>query len=233
MKFYVGTSGYSYSEWKGSFYPEKLPSKKMLNFYSQHFSTVESNYTFRKMPEQSVLQAWADEVPADFCFAMKAPQQITHFKRLQEVGDQVQHVFATASVLKDRLGPILFQLPGNFQKDLPRLEACLKLLMRQLVAFEFRHESWFDDETYACLRKHSIPICIEDAEGPGIEPPATADWGYVRLRREQYTKQQLAAWIKKLLAFGWQKAYVYFKHEDTASGPKFAEQFLKLAAKAG
>src|SRR6187455_2438563 len=174
MKYFVGTSGYSYSEWKGSFYPEKLSNKNMLNYYAQHFSTVESNYTFRKMPEKSVLKGWADEVPEDFCFALKAPQQITHFKRLNDVAAVMKNMFSTAAVLKERLGPILFQLPGNFQKDLPRLRRCLKLVKRNaLVAFEFRHASWLDEEPYACLAAYSIPLCVEDAEGPGIVPPKT------------------------------------------------------------
>jgi uncharacterized protein YecE (DUF72 family) len=231
MDLFVGTSGYSYREWKGEFYPEKLPQKQMLNFYAQQFSTVEINASFRKLPSASVVQAWAKETPDTFQFTFKAPQTITHFKRLKDTDDALKELMQTVKKLKDRQGPILFQLPPNFKKDVARLDSFLRSLGKRTPAtFEFRHESWFDDEVYDCLRKHNCPLCAADAEDtPPVQLVATADWGYVRLRRENYTDPALHKWIKALRNQGWIKAYVYFKHEDTGTGPRLASRFLKLA----
>src|SRR6476646_4308374 len=182
MNLYVGTSGYSYKEWKGTFYPEDMPEKQMLRFYGEHFRTVEINNTFYRMPKASVLEAWAGEVPADFRFVLKAPQRITHIQRLKDAGDSVSQLLEVAGVLKERLGPLLFQLPPNFKKDVPRLAAFLALLpSRCRAAFEFRHASWFDDEVFGLLREHRTGFCIADAEDE-LEVPfvATEDWGYLR-----------------------------------------------------
>jgi uncharacterized protein YecE (DUF72 family) len=231
MRFFVGTSGYSYKEWKGIFYPQKLPQKEMLRYYAERFSTVELNNTFYRMPKESVVESWASEVPETFRFALKASQIITHRKRLQGVENETEHLLRAASVLGERLGPLLFQLPPNMKKNLARLEAFLALVAgRTLAAFEFRHESWFDEEVFACLKAQSCPLCLADTdEGPVPDLSNTAPWGYVRLRREEYTDETLREWVAKIRSQGWNEAYVFFKHEDTGTGPKFASRFLELA----
>src|SRR3954447_5371437 len=224
MNFYVGTSGYSYKEWKGSFYPETLPAKQMLAFYGEHFRTVEINYTFRRLPPTSVVDAWAGAVPADFQFALKAPERITHRKRLKDVADALAGFLEIARKLKKRLGPLLFQLPPNFKKDALRLQAFLGLLPpERRVAFEFRHPSWFDDEVFALLREHRTALCIADADDD-LEVPlvATADWGCLRMRRPGYDDAALKKWSKQIRQQDWQDAFVFFKHEDEGKGPKFA-----------
>ncbi len=232
-QFIVGTSGYSYREWKPGFYPEKLPAKDMLAFYAERFATVELNSTFRSMPEAAAFEAWAAQVPASFCFAIKAPQTITHRKRLKATEAATDELLAACSVLKRRQGPLLFQLPPNFKKDLPQLDAFLKHFgKRAKAAFEFRHESWFDDEVFACLRKHKVTLCIADAEDlPSPRLLATARFGYVRLRRDRYTAAQLKKWIERLRPLPWSEAFVYFKHDDAGEGPKLAARFRALAEK--
>jgi uncharacterized protein YecE (DUF72 family) len=230
MNYYVGTSGYSYKEWKGSFYPEKLPAKQMLSFYGQHFRTVEINYTFRRMPTESVLQNWADAVPAEFQFALKAPEQITHRKRLVDAGDALTYFIGVAGKLKKRLGPLLFQLPPNFKKDVPRLSAFLDLLPSDCrAAFEFRHESWFAEDVFALLRERGVALCIAD-ESDDLAVPfvATAGWGCLRLRRPEYGAAELNTWFKRIREQDWQDVYLYFRHEDEARGPQFAKTFLEL-----
>src|SRR5205807_4119958 len=171
MNLYVGTSGYSYKEWKGNFYPEDLPDKQMLRFYGERFRSVEINNTFYRMPKESVLEAWAAEVPADFKFVLKAPQRITHIQRLKESADSVSYLLKVAGALKERLGPLLFQLPPYLKKDLPRLAEFLsKLPSESRAAFEFRHESWFDSEVFDLLREHQVALCIAVAED-GVEVP--------------------------------------------------------------
>jgi uncharacterized protein YecE (DUF72 family) len=232
MRFFVGTSGYSYKEWKGTFYPEKMPAKDMLGYYAQRFSTVEINNTFYRMPAPSVLESWALQVPESFRFVLKAPQAITHFKRLKDVGEPTERFLQVASVLKQRLGPLLFQLPPNFKKDLPRLEAFLDLIPAGThAALEFRHDSWFDDEVFTRLRKKSCALCVADAEElPSPDLVNTARWGMLRLRRENYSKQQLAEWVDKARSQQWDEAYVFFKHEDSGTAPKFATRFLELVS---
>jgi uncharacterized protein YecE (DUF72 family) len=229
MNLYVGTSGYSYKEWKGKFYPKDLPVTRMLPYYSERFRTVEINSTFRSMPEASVLQAWASEVPANFKFALKAPQRITHIKRLKGAGDLVTQLLEVAAALKNRLGPLLFQLPPNFKKDVTRLREFLALLpSRQRVTFEFRHQSWFDDEVFGLLRKHRAALCIADAEND-LEVPflATTDWGYLRLRRSEYSNAELKKWVTRVREQDWRDAFVFFRHEDEGKGPRFAKRFLE------
>ena len=229
MQFFVGTSGYNYKEWKGSFYPSKFPAKEMLGFYAQHFSTVEMNNTFYKMPTVEGAEAWAAQVPDTFRFVLKAPQMITHRKRLKNVDDDLAAFVRAAEALGDRLGPLLFQLPPNLKKDLPRLEAFLELLRGgPRAALEFRHESWFSDDVYDCLRANACALCVADADDL---PPAalveTARWGYLRLRRDDYTPAILGKWLKRVRAQKWSEAYILFRHEDTAAGPAFAKQLLK------
>lgn len=232
MNLYIGTSGYSYPKWKGKFYPQYLPGKEMLHYYGENFRSVESNSTFRKMPKPEDLKRWAADVPKDFQFALKAPQGITHIKRLKDSKELVSHLFKVAAALKKRLGPVLFQLPPNFKKDAERLSDFLDVLpARSRAAFEFRHESWFDDDIFKLLKKNKVALCIAEAEGE-LEVPfvATADWGYLRLRREDYSDADLKAWVKKVQKQAWSDAFIYFRHEDTAKGPKFAKRFLELAS---
>jgi uncharacterized protein YecE (DUF72 family) len=230
MQFFIGTSGYSYKEWKGSFYPKDLRADDMLAFYAQHFAAVEINGSFYRLPTADTVKAWTKQVPEQFQFVLKSPQTITHFKRLKEPKTTLKPFLQIAAHLKERRGPLYFQLPGNFKKDLPRLEAFLVALKKSgPVTFEFRHASWFDDETFALLRKHAVALCINDWEdSPFTDILPTADWGYLRLRRGNYTDKQLAAWLKKIREQPWTRACIFFMHEDTGTGPKFARRLLAL-----
>jgi len=229
MKFFVGTSGFSYKEWKGSFYPEKMPPKQMLGYYAGHFSACEMNNTHYRMPTAALLESWAAEVPAGFRFGLKAPQLITHFKRLKEADEPTAHFLSVAAVLQKKLGPLLFQLPPNFKKDVPRLESFLSLLKDgPPAAFEFRNQSWFDDDVFACLRAHACALCIDDADYvKADEFVSTAGWGYLRLRREKYSAKEISAWIEKIHSQKWDEVYVFFKHEDTGTGPELAARFIE------
>jgi uncharacterized protein YecE (DUF72 family) len=232
MNLYVGTSGHSYKEWKGAFYPEGLPAGQMLRHYGEHFRTVEINHTFNRMPSASVLESWADDVPAGFQFVLKAPKWITHVRRLRGADESVSNLFKIAGALKKRLGPLLFQLPPNFKKDVPRLRAFLALLpARRRAVFEFRHQSWFDDEVFGLLRDRNAALCIAEAENH-LEVPfvATADWGYLRLRRPVYGRAALKTWVRQVRDQDWRDAFVFFKHEDEGQGPRMAKTFLDLAA---
>jgi len=231
MNLYVGTSGYSYKEWKGTFYPEDIPDKQMLRYYGERFRSVEINNTFYRMPKASVLENWAAEVPAEFRFVLKASQRITHFQRLKDAGDSLSYLLKVAGVLKERLGPLLFQLPPHFKKDLPRLREFLALLPSEAIAaFEFRDPSWFDEEIFDLLRKHRVALCIAEAED-GVEVPfvSTTDWGYLRLRRPDYGDVELKTWVEKVREKNWQNAFIFFKHEDEGKGPAMAKRFLELA----
>ena len=231
MELYVGTSGYSYPTWKGSFYPKDLPAKQMLSYYSQSFRTVEINYTFSRMPTMSVLENWASAVPAAFQFVLKAPGQITHRKRLKDAGELLSNFLEIAGKLKKRLGPLFFQLPPNFQKDVARLRTFLALLPRgRRVAFEFRHPSWFDNEVFGLLRKRRVALCIADADD-NLEVPlvATTEWGYLRLRRTDYDDKASKKWAKEVRRQAWRDAFVFFKHDNAGKGPAMAKRFLELA----
>jgi uncharacterized protein YecE (DUF72 family) len=233
MNLFVGTSGYSYPQWKGSFYPEDLPTKQMLCYYGQQFRTVEINNTFYRMPKASVLAAWGEEVGPDFRFVIKASQRITHIKRLKDVGEPMSYLQEVVAALGQRLGAILFQTPPNLKKDLPRLREFLALVPKdRRAAMEFRHQSWFDDEVFSLLREHQAALCIAEAEND-LQIPfvATADWGYLRLRQAHYTDADLRSWVKRVKDSGWRDAFVFFKHEDEAKGPEFARRFLELANK--
>jgi uncharacterized protein YecE (DUF72 family) len=228
--FHVGTSGYSYKEWKGSFYPEDLPAKQMLRYYAGRFRSVEMNNTFYRMPKADALKALVDEVPAGFQFAIKAPQRITHFQRLRGADESVSHFLEVTGVLKEHLGPLLFQLPGNFKKDLPRLREFLALLPPgRRAAFEFRHESWFDQEVFDALRERQVALCVAEAEDTPETPLiSTADWGYLRLRLPAYGDADLKKWVTRIAEQKWRDVFVFFKHEDEGKGPKFADRFLQL-----
>jgi uncharacterized protein YecE (DUF72 family) len=231
MNLYVGTSGYSYKEWKGSFYPEKIPAKDMLRYYSERLSTVEINATFYRMPQQSMLENWKQQVPPNFRFSLKAPQRVTHFKRLKETEAETKYFFETAEVLADQLGVVLFQLPPNMQKDLPRLETFVgQLPVQPRAAFEFRHPSWFDDDVLAILKDRNFALVVSDTDDmPTTHIDKTADWGYLRLRRVIYSEEHLSEWLERINRQQWADTFVFFKHEDEGTGPRLAAEFLKLA----
>src|SRR5262249_28998252 len=222
---------FSYAPWKGPFYPEDLPNARMLAYYASKLPSVEINNTFYRMPKPELLKSWAGEVPADFSFALKASQQITHRKRLRECAEPVEYFFRIAGELGEQLGPVLFQLPPNLKRDVPRLAEFLALLPAgRRAAVEFRHESWFGDETYDALRAHGAALCVAEAEELATPLVATADWGYLRLRRQDYDSAMLRAWSDKIRAQAWQEAWVFFKHEDSGVGPKLALELTSLFA---
>lgn len=229
MRVAVGTSGYAYKEWKGGFYPPDLPAADMLRYYGTRFRTVEINNTFYRVPSEKGLLTWSAQVPDGFTFVLKASQRITHQKRLKDVSQDVGYFLQTASVLGPKLGPTLFQLPPNLKKDLPLLEDFLSLLPRRWrAALEFRHASWFDDDVYQALRSHNAALCVADTEDENGRLEPTADWSYLRLRRETYDDEQLRTWARRVAEQAWQDAFVFFKHEDEATGPNLAARFLQL-----
>jgi uncharacterized protein YecE (DUF72 family) len=229
----VGTSGYNFPEWKGTFYPAKLPSSQMLAYYAERLSTVEVNYTFYRMPNAKTVAGWDAATPAGFTFVLKAPQRITHMARLRDVDEPLRYFLETARKLGPKLGPILFQLPPNFKKDLDRLNDLLTQFPADLrCAWEFRHESWFADDVYQALRAGSAALCIADTEAGHTPLVPTAEFGYLRLRDEGYEKKDLAHWAKTVRELGqsWQEAFVFFKHEESGIGPALAQQFAELLA---
>jgi uncharacterized protein YecE (DUF72 family) len=228
----AGASGYSYKEWQGTFYPEKIRPDAMLAFYARHLPTVEINNTFYQMPKAAVLEAWSAATPETFRFAIKASRRITHDARLksEDAADPVAFLYRTLATLGDKRGPVLFQLPPFLRKDLPRLEGFLALLPDDhRAAFEFRNESWFDDDVYAALRHAGAALCLSE-RSDGEPPPLveTAPFGYVRLRLEQYGDDELGRWAERLAATSWREAYVYFMHEPPA--PAYAKTLLGFAS---
>ena len=226
----IGTSGYSYPEWKGNFYPEKMAAQDMLRFYAERFPTVEINNTFYRMPKEALLSGWAEQVPESFTFVIKASKRITHDKRLKECGELLTYLFRVTSTLGPRLGPLLFQLPPNFKKDVPRLQGFFEEMPdRRPVAFEFRHASWFDDEVYETLRGQGAALCVADTgEEPAAPLVATTDWGYLRLRREEFSDADLRDWARRIAEQPWTNAYVFLKHEEEGKGPKLAARLAEL-----
>ena len=230
MKIYVGTSGYGYNEWKGIFYPEKISPKEMLRFYSDRLSTVEINNTFYHMPKESVLASWAEQVPENFVFALKAPQIITHMKQLRNAGNETEYLFSSMSVLGAKLGPVLFQLPRSFHADRTALASFLALIPSNMsCAFEFRSPSWLAVEILDLLRERRFSLCIADTdENPADDIISTAPWGYLRLRRSAYTDDDMSKWKARILAQKWDRAFVFFKHEEEAKGAEMAMRFHEL-----
>jgi len=219
MEILVGTSGYAYKEWRGSFYPGKLKEKDMLRYYAERLPTVGINNTFYRLPGRETLLRWADEVPPGFVFVLKASQRITHRQRLSpESKETVDYLFEVASALGEKLGPVLFQTPPFLRKDAARLRDFLSLVPPgRPVAFEFRHETWRDEEVRDVLRSRNAALVCADTEESGEEGAPilpTADWGYLRLRRCDYDDAGLAAWAERVRAQPWKKAFVFFKHED-------------------
>jgi len=231
MKIHVGTSGYGYKEWKGRFYPEKISPHDMLHFYGERFGVVEINYTFYHMPTVGGLTSWGEQVPDDFMFCLKAPQVMTHMKLLRNVAEETAYFFKTLSVLEKKAGPPLFQLPGSFRANQQVLEEFLALIPAGTpCAFEFRSKSWFKPEILDLLRARGCSLCTADTdEKPAEEIIGTADWGYLRLRRSDYTEADLSKWLERILAQKWERAFVFFKHEEEARGPELARRFRELA----
>ena len=232
MEWYAGTSGYSYKEWKGLFYPSDISNDAMLAYYAERLSTVEINNTFYRMPKRNVVQSWANAVPDHFRFSIKASRRITHQMRLKECEESVGILAKQVEVLGDKLGAVLFQLPPYLKFDAERLTAFLAIVPKALpIAMEFRHASWLTTETYDALHSHGAALCLtEDDELPLPDHDATTNWCYVRLRKPSYTDDALTSWRDRILATDAQKAFTFFKHEDEAGGPPLAARFLEIAA---
>ncbi len=229
MAIRAGASGFSYKAWKGIFYPADLPDAEMLSFYAAELPTVEINNTFYRMPKAAVLEGWAEKTPPTFRFVLKASRRITHQLKLEDTKDATDYLFTTAQVLGDRLGAVLFQLPPYLRKDVDRLSGFLATLPDDVrVAMEFRHASWLDDEVYGLLRDRNVALCLTEVDEAAKCTPfeATADWGYLRLRKADYDDAALRDWAHRINAGTWQDAYLFFKHEDGAHGPDFAKRFL-------
>lgn len=235
MKLYVGTSGWSYPPWRGSFYPEDLPTRQFLSYYAERLGAVEVNNTFYRLPKEELLRAWSAEVGPEFRFAVKASQRITHIKRLKDCADETAYLLSTVAALGPHLGPLLFQLPPNLKIDLPRLETFLLLLAGSPpAAFEFRHPSWRDLSVNSALAREGAALCVADTdEEPVEEIAATAGWGYLRLRRAEYSEAELASWVERVRAQPWERAFVFFKHEDAGVGPRLAARFREIWESAG
>jgi len=226
---WVGTSGYNYPEWKGSFYPQTLPAAKMLPYYAERFQTVEINYTFYRAPNEKILQGWDAATPARFRLTLKAPKRITHDARLRDCADRVRQFLETASILGPKLGALLFQLPPNLKKDTALFDAFLEAFPpRVCAAFEFRHASWLDEEIYGRLRARNLALCVADSEKLSTPVEVTADYAYFRLRDEGYGPEDIERWARVIgeRTAQCRDVYVYFKHEESGKGPEFARALL-------
>ena len=229
MAIWIGTSGYNYPEWKGSFYPEKMPAAKMLPYYAERFPTVEINYTFYRTPTEQILDGWNAATPADFRLTLKAPKRITHDARLRDCGDRVRQFLETAATLGPKLGALLFQLPPNLKKDLALFDAFLDTFPPRVnAAFEFRHVSWLDEEVYGRLRARNLALCVADSQKLSTPVEITADFGYFRLRDEGYSPDDIARWalVIREKTSACREVFVYFKHEEEGKGPEFARLLI-------
>lgn len=234
MRILAGTSGWSYKEWKGSFYPADLPTEDMLRHYATRLPAVEINNSFYRIPREKVLLEWAGQVPPPFRFVLKASRRITHINRLTDEDGSLAYFLRTVNVLGEKLGPTLFQCPPTLRKDLARLRGFLALVPRTWrAALEFRHASWFDDEVYDALRGHDVALVAVDEDerdGAGAPLVPTASWGYLRLRRTAYTEADLRAWVERIRAQSWSEAYAFLKHdEETGTGPEAAIALQEIA----
>ncbi len=231
MNLWIGTSGFQYAEWKGTFYPTDLATAKMLPYYAERFASTEINYSFRRIPSPKTIDGWWKGTPEKFKFSLKAPQKVTHFAKLRDCGDTLRYFQQVIGSLEAKLGCVLFQLPPTLKKDAGLLESFLEDLPPGMrAAFEFRDASWFGDEIYALLRAKNIALCVADSEKLATPDVATASYGYLRLRREDYTAAAIARWAEAIRGRGdvWSDAFVYFKHEESGVGPKFAQQMIAL-----
>jgi uncharacterized protein YecE (DUF72 family) len=236
MRIHVGTSGYNYAEWRGSFYPEDIKAKDMFAFYASVFRAVEINYTFYRMPTTKTTAAWQAQAPAGFRYVLKAPRRITHLQRLKDCADPVRAFCDAARVLGDHLGPLLFQLPPTFRADHARLASFLDVLPDDIhAAFEFRHDSWLVDDTWRLLADHGAALCIADFGDKTTPVQATARHGYFRLRDQGYEETDLERWARTIAdhAGEWDDAWVFFKHEDEGKGALFARTFTSILERLG
>ena len=227
---WVGTSGYNYPEWKGSFYPSDLAAAKMLPYYAARFPTVEINYTFYRMPNEKLAAGWAAQTPEPYKLTLKAPRRITHDSRLKNAGDLVSGFCRVAASLGPKLGALLFQLPPNMKKDLAVFDAFLaELPPRVCAAFEFRHLSWFDDDTYRLLEKHGVALCINDNDEFECPVKITAKHTYIRLRRDDYPSEQRAIWKERIASLSREGIDVlaFIKHKDNPDAPLIALDFAR------
>jgi uncharacterized protein YecE (DUF72 family) len=226
---WIGTSGYNYPEWKGSFYPADLAAAKMLPYYAARFPTVEINYTFYRMPTEKLVAGWAAQTPVPYQLTLKAPRRITHDSRLKDAVDSVDRFCAVASTLGDKLGVLLFQLPPFLRKDVALLDAFLPQLPAGIrAAFEFRHASWFDDEIFDRLAARNLAVCIADSEKLSTPVRVTADYAYFRLRDEGYQPDDIRQWAETIAreTGSCRDVFVYFKHEESGKGPEFARLLM-------
>ena len=231
MNIWIGTSGFQYAEWKGIFYPEDLAAAKMLPYYAERLNTTEINYTFHRIPAPKTIENWNNQTPENFRFALKAPQKITHWSKLRDCSDTMRYFHDVASGLGEKLGPVLFQLPPNFQNDtfvLADFVNCIPSGVR--AAFEFRHQSWFTDEVWDIFKSRNVALCIAETEDFATPQVSTADYGYLRLRREDYTSPDVERWTEfvKGRAADWKDTFIYFKHEEAGIGPKLAKEMKEL-----
>jgi uncharacterized protein YecE (DUF72 family) len=235
MRYLIGTSGYNYPEWRGTFYPEKFATNRMLAYYAERFNTVEVNYTFYKMPTETLLGGWAAGTPDGFTFTLKAPRRITHDSRLRDCEGLTQAFCRTAATLGPKLGVLLFQLPPNFKRNDDVFNAFLDTLPHGArVAFEFRHESWHDGAVFAAMRARNLALCIADSEKMSTPVVGTADYSYFRLRDEGYQPADIARWATVIAGLPHATdAYVYFKHEEQGKGPEFARLLMQTLELAG
>src|SRR6266849_2786988 len=227
---WIGTSGYNYPEWKGSFYPADLPAARMLPYYAERFPTVEINYSFYRMPNEKIVGGWAAQTPSPYRLTLKAPRRITHDSRLRNCGELVNAFCRVAGTLGDKLGALLFQLPPNARKDLPLLDAFLaELPPKVCAAFEFRHPSWLDEDVYKRLSARNLALCVADSEKMSTPVRVTADYAYVRLRDEGYTSDDIARWADTIAreTASCRDVFVYFKHEEQGKGPEFAQLLMR------
>ena len=230
MELLTGSSGFSYKEWKGPFYPDDLPAKQMLEYYAGRLGTVEINNTFYRLPRRDMLESWTERVPSGFRFAIKASRRITHMKRLANCEEETGYLLSTLEALGERLGSVLFQLPPNMKADLGRLGAFLELLPEGTTgAFEFRNPSWFDSAVLDALRARNMALVWADTDkDPNRDWPTTADWIYARLRRDDYGDDDLVRWCQRLKDSAARRAFVYFKHEDEGAAPNLALRMKDL-----
>jgi len=230
MNLWIGTSGFQYAEWKGTFYPEDLPTAKMLPFYAERFSTTEINYTFHRIPAAKTIDNWRAQTPEKFRFALKAPQKMTHWSKLRDCADTLEYFCKVARRLDERIGPVLFQLPPAFKKDAAVLSSFIREFPDIRAAFEFRNQSWFDEEVFDLLKSRNIALCIADTDTIATPKKITADYGYLRLRREDYTDEDVKHWsdLVRDQSANWKEAFVYFKHEESGIGPRLAKRMTEM-----
>ena len=230
MTPWIGTSGFQYPEWRGTFYPDKFPTAKMLPYYAERFSTSEINYTFYRIPNSKTIDGWDTATPEHFRFGLKAPQKVTHIAKLRNCAELLNVFERAASGLGSKLGPVLFQLPPSFKRDAALLDEFLANLPAGIrAAFEFRHSSWFDDEVFGHLRKYNAALCIAESSDLVTPSLATTDFGYLRLRREDYQPADITRWAEYIEAQRehWRHVFVYFKHEESGVGPQLAKQMME------